>query len=185
MKDRVKNLSVVLFAVAVISSCGGGARSDGCFYGLIEGEYLFEKTLGTLPEGWSFSEESKFVFVKHGSEDDFNEKEELPNGEWQMNKATMTESGSQVVHRNYRMKWSNTPFDDVKGLSVSGVYSESGICHEVMYENKASIVEYSQFSFINCEILSLTEDGSKRSVSLCFTYKEEPKNDFKITFSMK
>ena len=185
MKSKIKGLSVLLFVAAVMASCGGGARSDGCFYGLIEGEYLFEKTVGTLPDGWSFSEESKFDFVKHGSEDEFSEKEELPDGEWQMNKATMTEGGSQVVQRNYRMKWLNTPFDNIKGLSVSGVYSEPGICHEVMYENKASIKEYSQFSFINCEILSLTEDGSKRSVSLCFAYKEEPKSNFKITFSMK
>ena len=182
-KTKIAVLFALPLCVAALSSCSG--QSDNCFYGLIEGDYYFVNSAGTSPDGWEFNQDSLFVFASNGPEETFSEKELLPNGEWQMNKAVLSKDGSFVVERNYRMKWSHTPFDDMPGISVSGVYSETNVCHEVMYQNTSTDETWKPFSFVECQISSLNSDGSKRSVTIVFKYKDDAKKELKVTFAMK
>ena len=177
----------MLLAIAFsLIGCGCGRAEDVSFYGLIEGTYSFVGAEGTLPEGWSFDEESRFDFVCAGTEEEFDKKAILPRGVWQNDKS----NGKSSTYRNYHMVWKNTPFDTRSGLKAGGMYTTPGVCHRVMYDNSASKPgeesEWEEYSWIVCAISSLREDDiSKRKVVITFVYRDEIKlPSFNVTFSM-
>ncbi len=190
LKTNKQNIVLALLCAIgciTISSCGDKI-SDIPLFGLTEATYYYESQEGTLPEGWSFGENSKFEFVEMGPSESYDKRATLENGSWQMQKFTIGEDGVGQVNSNCKMVWSNTPFDTMSYLKVAGTYKTS--------DNVATMVMISPiyssndtwgdvFKGIDCAITPLEKsDCLRRKVSISFTRNNEAEDMFTVTFSM-